>query len=391
MDSLNGFELLLDAAMYSSSNQSGRSLNKSEKDLVPSVVACFEEVATTNVSGQNWLSRTQTAYPMRDVSNFCGRHEDSYWSNNITISNVIASTPIRNRNERTELKVSLGLSSSATISCAPSFNGIENMFNELLDLRTERKIEQKRTNPTFFEALDLRAECKLSQSKSTVDCSADETGNCSEDSDWIPEGDVTLLNDFTINECFEKYRYNLSDADESEYDTDENIPTTAVRRFKHKKQAKHEASAAQYTYPKRTTNKKIERLRKEKGVSYMRTNVILERRIRSDCHCRMNCKDKFSNDTRETLLRNFFKLKNSVRNQFISSHIAVKRTARSKVINSRRQYSRVYSLPDIWKSIVCMQLLNEHHYKYRNPSRMGAAHIRYPKNKTNPSDTNEFE
>ncbi|XP_058465281.1 uncharacterized protein LOC131438903 isoform X2 [Malaya genurostris] len=229
MDALNGFELLLDAAMYSSSTQSGRSLNKSEKDLVPSVVAFFEEVATTNVSGQNWLSGTQTAYPMRDVSNFCGRHEDSYWSNNITISNVIASTPIGNRNERTKLNVSLGLSSSATISCAPSFNGIENMFNEPLDLRTERKIEQKRTNPTFFEALDVRAECKLSQSKSTVDCSAEETGNCSEDSDWIPEGDVTLLNDFTINECFEKYRYNLSDADESEYDIDENIPTTAVR------------------------------------------------------------------------------------------------------------------------------------------------------------------
>ncbi|XP_058454999.1 uncharacterized protein LOC131432625 [Malaya genurostris] len=251
MDALNGFELLLEAAMHASSNQSGRSLNISERDRVPSVVACFEEVATTNVSGQNRLSRTQTAHPMRDVTNFCGRHEDSNWSNNITFSNVIASTPIHNQNEQTVLNVSLGLSSSATMSCAPSVNGIENMFNEPLDLRTERKIEQKRTNLTFFEALDLRTECKLSQSKSTVDCGLGEDGNCSEDSEWIPEGDVTLLNDFTINEYFEKYRYNLSDADGSEYDTDENIPTTVVRRFKHKKQAEHEAPAAQYTYPKK--------------------------------------------------------------------------------------------------------------------------------------------
>ncbi|XP_062553724.1 uncharacterized protein LOC134219030 [Armigeres subalbatus] len=88
---------------------------------------------------------------------------------------------------------------------------------------------------------------------------------------------------------------------------------------------------------------------KEKGLQYTRSDgtVMPARSIKPSCKCKRNCGQKYPDHTRKQILSNLLKLKMSGQNQFLASHISVTKTARPKVINSRRAYSRVYYLPAV--------------------------------------------
>ncbi|XP_058815922.1 uncharacterized protein LOC131679247 [Topomyia yanbarensis] len=92
---------------------------------------------------------------------------------------------------------------------------------------------------------------------------------------------------------------------------------------------------------------KLNRTAKEKGLQYIRKDgtVVPTRSVKPPCKCNMECFSKYTEAVRKEILTNFLRLKSSGQNQFLATHMFVKQTARIRVVNSRRTYSRVYKLP----------------------------------------------
>ncbi|XP_055545589.1 uncharacterized protein LOC129730338 [Wyeomyia smithii] len=152
------------------------------------------------------------------------------------------------------------------------------------------------------------------------------------DDDSVEDGDTILLNDFSIFEYFEPYK--ISD------DKEANISAHCL----------DDLDKEAIVLKTRTGNPKVtNRDRKGKGMEYTRKDgtVVPERRIRPACRCRLKCSEKYNVETRNLLLKHLLRLKLSGQNQFLANHITVTETKRPKIINSRRRYSRTYSLPAV--------------------------------------------
>lgn len=86
--------------------------------------------------------------------------------------------------------------------------------------------------------------------------------------------------------------------------------------------------------PTNVSKKLSNKLRKEKGLSYVRKNgtEVAARKLRKACTCmKRKCYEKFNDALREKLLRNLLELKSSGQNQFLSQHVAVTFVERHRV------------------------------------------------------------
>ncbi|XP_058828133.1 uncharacterized protein LOC131688024 [Topomyia yanbarensis] len=171
------------------------------------------------------------------------------------------------------------------------------------------------------------------------------------------EGDPTLLNDFSIFECFEKYRNMITDDEEfsnseDEYDfqrdrRSEKLKSkiTAVddeHSILHLDEKKngcnnttHHILEKELHEPKKKemTLRKRNKLLRMKGMSYTRSDgtVVPARSTKEGCHCRLECAKKYSEAVRKQLLQNVLDLNLSGQNQFIANHMVVTKTARPKL------------------------------------------------------------
>lgn len=87
----------------------------------------------------------------------------------------------------------------------------------------------------------------------------------------------------------------------------------------------------------KTRLRNLNKCQKEKGLEYTRQDgrIVPARMIKPSCKCKLNCGRKYPDTIRAQLLRNLLKLKTSGQNQFIASHMSVKKTDRPKVISTR--------------------------------------------------------
>ncbi|XP_055522412.1 uncharacterized protein LOC129716601 [Wyeomyia smithii] len=220
----------------------------------------------------------------------------------------------------------------------------------------------------------------------------------SEDAIDDVEGDPTLLNDLSIYEYFEECQYQQTD--DSSYSPDDS-DTKAKRpswRRKRKNERKNTKLAKNSTsvsiddlvhgesttdtnkgskqlwnfsgaealdlechevQEKKVNIRKRNKLFKERGLIYTHSDgtVVPARVVKPACDCKLKCQEKYPDSVRKQLLANLLRLKLSGQNQFLSAHMKVTRTARTKVVNSRRQYSRLYRLPEMDGSVrVCKKL-----------------------------------
>ncbi|XP_062710640.1 uncharacterized protein LOC134284011 [Aedes albopictus] len=178
-----------------------------------------------------------------------------------------------------------------------------------------------------------------------------------DDEDFVPQGDASLLDDFSIFEYFESFR-NQSIIDEDE---NEDNPANAANNYeKFDEMGFADLDREDDEVPTNVSKKLSNKLRKEKGLSYVRKNgtEVAARKLRKACTCmKRKCYEKFNDALREKLLRNLLELKSSGQNQFLSQHVAVTFVERHRVINSRRAFTYKYYLPGHGGQVrVCLQM-----------------------------------
>ncbi|XP_062546898.1 uncharacterized protein LOC134212769 [Armigeres subalbatus] len=211
------------------------------------------------------------------------------------------------------------------------------------------------------------------------------------------EGDPSLLNEFSINEYFENYRNMHSDDEEFPDSDDDMLNMQRGLKRKHRSRKQESEIAVELVeisglYPLKisdnqeqedneddmdnTTHHNLEKELVEskekkmslrtrnkylrlKGMSYTRANgtVVPARSVKKGCDCRLKCSSRYSDAAREQLLRNLLALKRSGQNQFIANHMVVTKTARPKVVNSRRTFSRSYGLPGVTGMVKVCKLM----------------------------------
>nr|XP_029716992.1 uncharacterized protein LOC115260202 [Aedes albopictus] len=207
------------------------------------------------------------------------------------------------------------------------------------------------------------------------DSSSDPDWNSDDASETTDETDYDL-NDLSIFEYFQKYHTLDELGLDDDLEIQETPPpdqsfdkgeTSALQEHVNKATMINlsieamEVMARECLEPKvskakeRANNKR----RKEKGLQYTRSDgiVIPARKIRPACSCRRRCFNKYPDHVRSKLLRNFLNLKLSGQNQFLANHMEVSKTARRKVINSRRLYSRSYKLPGVKGPVVVCKVM----------------------------------
>ncbi|XP_058821270.1 uncharacterized protein LOC131683363 [Topomyia yanbarensis] len=191
-----------------------------------------------------------------------------------------------------------------------------------------------------------------------------------DDAQEIRIGDLTLFNEFIVQEYFEKYE-NQTLLNDDDDDDDGNL----LEGKENKGPSSHHAtetalqnvdlgfdeintrnSPTKYrNYRKAIQNSRM------KGLEYTRTDGVLipARSVKAACSCtKYKCHEKYSTAMREKLLINLLKLTTSGQNQFLSNHISIRTTARPKGIGfSRRVFTRSYFLPALNGRIrVCKEM-----------------------------------
>ncbi|XP_029719338.1 uncharacterized protein LOC115261580 [Aedes albopictus] len=152
-----------------------------------------------------------------------------------------------------------------------------------------------------------------------------------DDEDFVPQGDASLLDDFSIFEYFESFR-NQSIIDEDE--NEDNLANAANNYEKFDEMGFADLDREYDEVPINVSKKLSNKLRKEKGLSYVRKNgtEVAARKLRKACTCmKRKCYEKFNAALREKLLRNLLELKSSGQNQFLSQHVAVTFVERHRV------------------------------------------------------------
>ncbi|XP_058442947.1 uncharacterized protein LOC131438653 isoform X2 [Malaya genurostris] len=161
-----------------------------------------------------------------------------------------------------------------------------------------------------------------------------------EESNDSSEGIVDGLNDFSITQYFEKIRVDtlLSDDECSDIGFIESSSSeTGDAVSKNQKDQK-----------KKSQTWIVRKRLKECGKPYKRSDgtVVSARCIKANCNCfRLKCFEQYTDKIRTSILKQFLKLRTSGQNQFISNHVLVKPVHGSRVLNSRRTFTRIYHLP----------------------------------------------
>ncbi|XP_053685829.1 uncharacterized protein LOC128735366 [Sabethes cyaneus] len=285
---------------------------------------------------------------------------DSYtsdrWNEDPSFRHIRSSTPLisfaqnlsLNENYNHETPLNLIVNKTPKVD-----SGVQSAPSKVLDLR------KKNDSTPIFHQETLETNHKLSEMYQTTqreNCGPLNTTNSGSwidftddeiDPDWVPDGDATLLNNLSIYEYFEKYKNNISDNDsDADAETEETNET--------------EPKSGEPQPKKRKLNLRMQnKILKIKGLPYTKVdgNTVPARQVQPPCSCKMRCYDKFSEPVRKRLLASLLDLTQSGQNQFLSSHIAVIKTVRPKVLISRRALTRIYRLPGVQGAVkVCKRM-----------------------------------
>lgn len=209
------------------------------------------------------------------------------------------------------------------------------------------------------------------------DDSDSEYGDVDDDAKEIQIGDLTLFNEFIVEEYFEKYDNQtlLNDDDDNLLEEKENngmqdylffffnIYQTQNFSFTVPSARQHAIDVDLQngdlgfeelntnSPPKKQNYRKAIKNSRMKGLEYTRIDgsIIPARSVKPPCSCtKYKCHEKYSEEIRQKLLSNLLKLTTSGQNQFLSNHISIRTTARPKVkiqhLNFKRKFNLIYKL-----------------------------------------------
>ncbi|XP_065079453.1 uncharacterized protein LOC135702361 [Ochlerotatus camptorhynchus] len=222
-----------------------------------------------------------------------------------------------------------------------------------------------------YRPMDLRV-AKHSDNINNA-CDVDDIYEVEEEEDV--EGDPTLLNEFSIYECFEEYR-NMHTDDEEFPDSDDEYDFQPRRRSgkpKSKITVGHDELGQNGTgleekenetnntthnnfekelheaKVKKVSLRKVNKLLRQKGMAYTRPDgtVVPARSVKKGCDCKMKCAEKYPDTVRKQLLQNILDLNLSGQNQFIANHMIITKTKG----DSYNSTLAVNSVPDNQKDL----------------------------------------
>ncbi|XP_062565031.1 uncharacterized protein LOC134227504 [Armigeres subalbatus] len=181
--------------------------------------------------------------------------------------------------------------------------------------------------------------------------SGSEGGDIDDEDQEVRIGDLTLFNEFIVEEYFEKYHnLTLMIEDDEQNNMEENRGKQQPLAIANRGDLGFEEIDTSCVPSKkpRANQRKILQNARMRGLEYRQPNgvIVPARSIKQPCTCtKLGCHKKYEDSTRKKLLENLLKLSISLQNQFLGNHIAIRATARPKVLNSRRLFSRSYFLP----------------------------------------------
>ncbi|XP_062555461.1 uncharacterized protein LOC134220417 [Armigeres subalbatus] len=192
-------------------------------------------------------------------------------------------------------------------------------------------------------------------------------GELDDEAQEIHIGDLTLFNEFIVEEYFEKYEYQtLINNDDAalleEKENEEPLPQQyAIQADLKYGDLGFEEINTDNRRPNKYNHRKAVQEARMKGLEYKRSDgvVIPARSVKPPCSCtKYKCHEKYGEEIRQKLMHNLLKLTSSGQNQFLSNHMTIRNTVRPKGVgHSRRMFTRSYFLPAVNGRIhVCKEM-----------------------------------
>ncbi|XP_062712986.1 uncharacterized protein LOC115261639 [Aedes albopictus] len=223
----------------------------------------------------------------------------------------------------------------------------------------------KRNDDSDSEEFANNARQNCDENSERNDDSDSEHEDLDDNAHEIQIGDLTLLNEFIVDEYFEKYTNQtlINDDDEGEKEHQESSPTHSPADVELNNGDLGFEELNTNSPPKKKNLRIVIRNSRMRGLQYTRADgvVIPARSVKPPCSCsKYKCYEKYSEEIRQKLLKNLLKLTTSGQNQFISNHFSIRTTARPKGLgHSRRVFTRSYFLPAVNGRIhVCKEMFS---------------------------------